>query len=355
LRAFCVRVFERLGVPGGDAHIAADVLVMADLRGIDSHGVARLRRYADGLRNGAVIAQPHETVVTETPATALIDAGGGLGHPVSHRAMERAIQKAKEYGSGFVTVRNSNHYGIAGYYAMMALQHDCIGMSMTNAGVLVVPTFGRNAMLGTNPIAVAAPAGRERPFVLDMATSTVTRGKLEVYNRLEEPIPLGWATDESGAPTTDAGRVLENSRRRAGGGLLPLGGAGELLSGHKGYGLALWTEIFCALLSGAAYADLVYPRAADGKPLPSQIGHFFGVWRVDAFRPVDEFKAAMDDLQRRLKGTPKAEGEDRVYIHGEKEYEETERRTREGIPLHPKVAADLRALGDELGVMVDLE
>jgi L-2-hydroxycarboxylate dehydrogenase (NAD+) len=355
LKAFCVRVFEKLDVPKEDGRIVADVLVMADLRGIGSHGVARLRRYVDGLRDGMMSARPDEKLVTETPTTALIDAGAGLGQPVSHRAMERAIQKAKEYGSGFVTVRNSNHYGIAGYYAMMALEHDYIGMSMTNAAVLVVPTFGRNAVLGTNPIAVAAPAGQERPFVLDMGTSTVTRGKLEVYNRLEKPLPLGWATDETGTPTDDAGRVLENFKQRAGGGLLPLGGAGERLCGYKGYGLALWVDVFCAILTGAAYADLVYPRTPDGKPLPSEIGHFFGAWRVDAFRPVDEFKAAMDDLQRRLKDTPKAEGETRVYIHGEKEYEETERRTRGGIPLNPKVAADLRAVGEELGVKYDLE
>lgn len=350
LREFCTLVFQKLGVSEEDALVTADVLVTADLRGIDSHGVARLRRYVTGLRDGTIIARPSEQMVRETPTTALIDAGGGLGQPVSRRAMALAIQKAHQYGSGFVAVRNSNHYGIAGYYAMMALEHDCIGFSMTNADVLVVPTFGRNAMLGTNPIAVAAPAGQERPFVLDMATSTVPRGKLEVYERLGKPMPLGWATDEHGVPTEDAGRVLDNLKKRAGGGLLPLGGAGELMSGHKGYGLALWVDIFCAVLSGAAYADLVYPKAADGTPLPANLGHFFGAWRVDGFRPLEEFKVAMDELQRRLKEAPKAEGESRIYIHGEKEYEETERRLRDGIPLGPKVAADLRAIGEELGV-----
>jgi len=355
LQDFCTQVFQKMGVPEQDARITAEVLVAADLRGIDSHGVARLRRYVNGLRDGMMVARPNAHVLTETPATALVDAGAGLGQPVSYRAMEKAIQKARDYGAGFVTVRNSNHYGIAGYYVMMALEHDYIGMSMTNADALVVPTFGRNAMLGTNPIAVAAPAGRGRPFVLDMASSTVPRGKLEVYNRLEKSLPLGWATDETGTPTTDAGRVLENSKQQAGGGLLPLGGAGEVLSGYKGYGLALWVDIFCGVLSGAAYADLVYPRTSDGKRLPSQLGHFFGAWRVDAFRPVDEFEAAMDDLQRRLKDTPKAVGETRIYIHGEKEYEETERRTRDGIPLNPKVAADLRAVAAELGVKYDLE
>jgi L-2-hydroxycarboxylate dehydrogenase (NAD+) len=354
LEDFCVQVFQKMDVPEEDARITAKVLVTADLRGVDSHGVARLRRYVNGLRDGMMIARPDVEVVAETPTTALIDAGGGLGQPVSHRAMENAVHKAKELGSGFVTVRNSNHYGIAGYYAMMALPHDCIGISMTNAAVLVVPTFGRDAMLGTNPIAVAAPAGEERAFVLDMATSTVPRGKLEVYNRLEKPLPVGWATDETGTPTQDAARTLENLRQRAGGGLLPLGGAGELLGGHKGYGLSLWVDVFCAVLSGAAYANAVYPKTPDGQPLPSNIGHFFGAWRVDGFRPVEEFKAAMDDLQQRLKNTPKATDESRIYIHGEKEYEEADLRSREGIPLNPKVAADLRAIGKELEVTYNL-
>ena len=354
LQDFCVRVFEKMGVPEKDARITAGVLVTANLRGIDSHGVARLRRYVNGLRDGMMIARPDVQVVTETPTTALIDAGGGLGQPPSYRAMEKAIQKALHLGAGFVTVRNSNHFGIAGYYAMMALEHDCIGISMTNAAVLVVPTFGRDAMLGTNPIAVAAPAGQEQPFVLDMATSTVPRGKLEVYHRQEKPLPLGWATDETGTPTTETERVLENFKQRAGGGLLPLGGAGELLRGYKGYGLALLVDVLCAILSGAAYADTVYPKDEQGHPLPSAIGHFFGVLRVDGFRPVDEFKAAMDDIQRRLKDTPKAEDAERIYIHGEKEYEEAQRRSRDGIPLNPKVAADLRAVAQEVGVEYDL-
>ena len=354
LQDFCIRVFQKMDVPDEDARITTNVLVAADLRGIDSHGVARLRWYVNGLGNGAMLARPSVQVITETPATALIDAGAGLGHPVSLRAMQRAIQKAQGNGAGFVTVRNSNHFGIAGYYAMMALEHDCIGITMTNARKLVLPTFGRDSMFGTNPIAVAAPAGREHSFVLDMATSTVPAGKLEVYGRLEKTLPLGWVADETGAPMTDAGQALENIRQLSQGGLLPLGGAGELLGGHKGYGLALVVEILCAILSGAAYADLVYPKTPEGDPLPSRIGHFFGAWRVDAFRPVDEFKAAMDDLQRRLKEVPKAEGHDRVYVHGEKEYEEAERRSRDGIPLNPKVVADLRAIGEEMGVKHDL-
>lgn len=351
---FCIHVFQKLGVPEEDAYITSKVLVMADLRGISSHGVARLHRYVDGLRNGMMKPKTEVKVITETPATALIDAGAALGQPVSHHAMQKAIQKAIDVGAGFVTVRNSNHFGIAGYYAMMALEHDCIGMSMTNANVRVVPTFGRDAMLGTNPIAVAAPANKELPFVLDMATSTVPLGRLEVYDRIGKSMPMGWATNERGVGTTNATQALENSKQRLGGGLLPLGGEGELLSGYKGYGLALWVEIFCALLSGAAYADLVYPKTSDGEPLPPNIGHFFGAWRVDAFRPVDEFKTAMDDLQRRLKNAPKAEDQDRIYIHGEKEYEKAELYGHEGIPINLKVADDLKSISQKVGVAWDL-
>jgi LDH2 family malate/lactate/ureidoglycolate dehydrogenase len=355
LKGFCVRVLRSMEVPEEDARMTADVLVSADLRGTSSHGVARLRRYVNGLRDGMMIPQPDAEVITETPTTVLIDAGGGLGQPVSYRAMERAIEKAETQGTGFSTVRNSNHFGIAGYYAMMAVDHDCIGIAMTNASVLVVPTFGRDAMLGTNHIAVAAPAGEEWPFVLDMATSTVPRGKLEVYQRLEKSLPLGWATDETGEPTADTGRVLKNLKERAGGGLLPLGGAGELLGGHKGYGLMLLVDILCGVLPGAAYANLVYPKDEEGNPLPSAIGHFFGAWRVDAFRPLDAFKDAMDDLQQRLKNAPKAKGQDRIYVHGEKEYEEAEKNARQGVPLNPKVGGDLRALAKELDVEYDLD
>jgi L-2-hydroxycarboxylate dehydrogenase (NAD+) len=354
LKAFCVRVFEKLDVPTGDGEVAADNLVAADLRGISSHGVARLRRYVKGLQDGVMLARPEVKLVHETPATALIDGGDGLGQPVSRRAMELAIEKAERVGAGFVTVRNSNHYGIAGYYAMMALEHDMIGMSMTNAAVLVVPTFGRNAMLGTNPISLAAPAGEECPFVLDMATSTVPRGKLEVYDRKEEPLPLGWATDETGEPTTDAGRVLDNFLKLAGGGLLPLGGAGELFGGHKGYGLALMVDVLSGVLPGAGYADNMYLKDESGEPRPANVGHFFGALRVDGFRPVEAFKASMDDIIRRLKTTPKAVGQERIYIHGEKEYEITEDRLANGVILHPKVVADLKAMAEEFGVAYNL-
>jgi LDH2 family malate/lactate/ureidoglycolate dehydrogenase len=343
-----------MGVAGQDARITADVLVQANLRGIDSHGVARLARYVNGLRDGVMVARPEEKTVVETPTTITLDAGAGLGQPVSYRAMSMVIDKAREYGCGFAAVRNSNHYGIAGYYAMMALQEDMIGVSMTNAAVLVVPTFGRDAMYGTNPIALAVPAGEERPFVMDMATSTVPRGKLEVYHRQEKPLPLGWATDERGLPTGDAGHVLDNFLKRAGGGLLPLGGAGEEFSGYKGYGLGMMVEILSAVLPGAAFLTSVYPKDAEGRPQPADIGHFFGAWRIDAFRPAGAFKDTMDDLIRELKTGDLAEGAERIFVHGEKEFEEADRRAAHGVPLGPKVEASLKQVAADLGVTYDL-
>jgi LDH2 family malate/lactate/ureidoglycolate dehydrogenase len=300
-----------------------------------------------------MIARPDVRVINETATTALIDAGAGLGHPVSYRAMQLAIGKALEFGSGFVSVRKSNHFGIAGYYAMMALEHDCIGIALTNAGRMAIPTFGREGMLGTNPLAVAAPAGKEYPFVLDMATSTVPMGKVEIYDRLEKPMPPGWAADDTGAPITDPGRGMRLARRRKGGGLLPLGGPGELLGGHKGYGLSLMVEVLTGVLAGAAYSELIASEAApDGKRKPVNLGQFFGALRVDAIRPVEEFKASIDDLQRRLKGAPKADGETRIYVHGEKGYEEAERRLRDGIPLNGKVFTDLQGVAAELDVVL---
>ena len=350
LKMFCTEALERLEVPREDAKITADVLVTADLRGIDSHGVARMSRYVSGIQQGMMRPKANSRVVHETSSTATIDGDAELGQPVSHRAMQLAIKKAHEHSLGFVAVRNSNHFGIAGYYAMMALHEDMIGICTTNSEVLVVPTFARNAMLGTNPIAIAIPSGEEHPFVLDMSTSTVTRGKLEVYARLEKQIPLNWATDEKGIATDDPQRVLKNIAKRSGGGLLPLGGALEETGGHKGYGLALAVEIFSAVLPGALYSNRVYPKNEQGKPLPSGIGHFFGAIRIDAFRPEDEFKRDMDDLIRRLKDAPKSDGAERIYIHGEKETEETERRVKNGIPLNRKVAEELRSIAKQLGI-----
>jgi len=345
LRRFCEQVLVKLGVPPEDARITTDVLVVADLRGIDSHGVARLGRYVSGLKEGFMKPSDASRVVKETKATALVDGGQSLGQVVGKRGMDLAIRKAKDTAVGIVTVRNSNHYGIAGYYTLMALEHDLIGVSMTNAGPLVVPTFGRTSVLGTNPISLAAPALKEKAFVLDMATSTVPRGKVEVYHRLGEKMPHGWAVDETGRSSTDPARVLNALAKRLGGGLLPLGGEGEELGGHKGYGLALMVDVLCGVLSGAATGLQVY--ADEKRP---DVGHFFMALDPAAFRPLDEFRRDMDRLARELKESPKAQGQDRIYVHGEKSFARMERFREEGIPLDPKVVEGLRKIGTNVGV-----
>lgn len=350
LTSFCQEVFEKMAVPKEDARITADVLVKADLRGIDSHGVARLRRYYTGLKNGVMVPQPEIKIVKESAVTALLDGGAALGQVAGVQGMRIAIEKARQNGVGFVTVRNSNHYGIAGYYSMMALEYDLIGISLTNSDAYVVPTFGREVMLGTNPISVAVPAGKYRPFVLDMSTAVATLGKLEVYSRQGKKIPLGWATDEKGQSCDDPVRVLNNIRSRAGGGILPLGGEGEEFGGHKGYGLDLLVDILCGVLSGSGYLNLLYPKTPAGKPLPSLVAHFFGALRIDYFREKEEFKKDMDDLIHRLKNSAKAEGQERIFIHGEKEFELEEKYGREGIPLYYKVYDDLKAIAAEVGV-----
>ena len=345
LRQFCEQVLTTLGVPPEDARVTTDVLVLADLRGIDSHGVARLGRYVSGLKEGYMKPKDESRVLRETKATALIDGGQSLGQVVGKKGMDLAIAKAKDTAVGVVVVRNSNHYGIAGYYSLLALEHDLIGVSMTNAAPLVVPTFGRTALLGTNPISLTAPATKEKPFVLDMATSTVPRGKVEVYQRLGKPMPHGWAVDETGKSSSDPARVLNALAKRLGGGLLPLGGEGEELGGHKGYGLALMVDVLCGVLSGAATGLQVY--ADEKRP---DVGHFFMALDPTAFRPLDEFKGDMDRLARELKESPKAQGQDRIYVHGEKSFARMEKFRKEGIPLGPKVVEGLKKIGADLDI-----
>lgn len=342
LTRFVRLAFERLGVEPTDAEIAANVLVMADLRGVDTHGVIRFNPhtwYVKWLLDGEMKAKPDIRIVSENASSALVDGDSGMGMVVGHRAMELAIQKAKDSGVAMVGVRNSRHFGMAAYYAMQALPHDMIGIAMTNASRQVVPTFGREAKFGTNPLCLAAPALDELPFVLDMATTTAAAGKLEVAARREEPIPLGWALDEKAEPTADP-RVAQRARR-----LLPLGGSRDGGS-HKGYGLAVLVEILCGVLTGnmTALNSNQFPR-----------GHFFGAIRVDAFRPALDFKSDMDRLIRELKSTPPVEGQERVYVAGEIEFETEKGRAVHGIPLHPSILKGLRDVSEKLGVVYDLE
>jgi L-2-hydroxycarboxylate dehydrogenase (NAD+) len=334
--------FKKLGVPKEDAEIGANVLVQADLRGVDTHGVIRFNPqswYVKWLSEGSMTARANLRVVRESASTALLDGDRGIGMVIGHRAMELAIRKARESGVGLVAVRNSRHYGMSAYYSMMALPHDMIGIAMTNASRQVVPTFGREPRFGTNPMCFAVPALDERPFVLDMATTTAAAGKLELAARQGKSIPHGWALNER-AEATDDPKTAQRARR-----LLPLGGSREGGS-HKGYGLGIVVEILCGVLSGTLTA-----LNADQDPR----GHFFGAIRVDQFRPVDEFKRDMDRLIRELKSTPPIEGQSRVYAAGEIEFETAEERTERGIPLLPSVLQGLRDVGAQLGVTYNLD
>ena len=345
LQDFTTNVFTKLGVPLEDAKISADILITSDQRGIGSHGLQRLNRYVSGLKTGVMKPITEVKILKETPNTLLISGGDGLGQVAGYQAMRMVIDKALKNNVAFAAVRDSNHYGIAGYYAMMALEHDLIGISLTNSAILVVPTHGKDAVLGTNPISVAIPADKERPFVLDMATSTVPRGKLEVYEREGKTIPDTWATDEFGKSTQDASRVLANLLDKKGGGLLPLGGAEEVDGGHKGYGLALLVDILSGVLSGSTFGPYLYAR----KDVPAKVSHFFGAIKIDAFIEAAQFKSLMDEYINILKKSEKALGQDRIFIHGEKEFEIYERQ-KEEVGIYYKVVEELRKIGQELGV-----
>jgi L-2-hydroxycarboxylate dehydrogenase (NAD+) len=346
LRKYTEDVFKALGVPEEDAEVTTDVLIAANRRGINSHGVARLKRYVGYIKEGKMNPKTEFTIIKETPVSFSASANNGIGQVAGYRAMNMTIDKAKENGLCFGTVKDSNHYGIAGYYSMMALKHDLIGLSVTNSAPLVLPTFGKQVILGTNPLSIAAPTKKERPFVLDMATSTVPRGKLEVYNRAAKPIPEAWATDEKGHPTTDAALVLENMLGRKGGGLLPLGGGTEELGSHKGYGLSAMVDILSGVLSGGAFGSDVYAnKQAAG------VCHMFAAINPDIFTSKDEFKGNMDKFIGVLKNSEKAEGKERIYIAGEKEFE-NENRQKETVSLSTKVVENLREIGKQAGVEV---
>ena len=345
LQEFTTNVFNKLGVPLADAKIAADILIDADQRGIGSHGLQRLSRYTNGLKTGVMKPITDIKVLKETPNTLLISAGDGLGQVAGYQAMRLVIDKALKNNVAFAAVRDSNHYGIAGYYSMMALEHDLIGLSITNSAVLVVPTNGRDAVMGTNPISIAVPAGRERPFVLDMACSTVPRGKLEVYQREGKTMPDTWATDEFGNPTQDIPRVLSNLLDKKGGGLLPLGGAEEENGGHKGYGLCLVADICSGVLSGSAFGTNLYAK----KDAPAKVSHFFGAIKIGAFIELALFKSMMDEYINMLKNSEKANGKERIFIHGEKEFELYEQQ-KEEVRIYYKVVEELRKIAEEVNV-----
>lgn len=350
LKEFCTQTLEKLNVPQKEAEITSDVLVSADLRGIESHGVSRLPRYAKRLMNGWTRPEAKLTVKKETLTSLLIEGENSLGQVVAYKSMERCIEKAKKSHFGFAAVTNSNHIGIAGYYAMMALKEDMIGLCMTNAWPLVVPTFGIEPILGTNPMAFAVPTKHERPFVLDMASSVVPIGKMEVYQRHGKPVPMGWAIDEDGNPALDARTVMRCVNKTKRGGLLPLGGLEET-AGYKGYGLSLLVDILSGILPNAAYGPHI---GTPEDPKPSNIGHFLGIIDINAFTDLDEFKERMDTMIRSIKESSKAKGQSRIYIHGEKEWDLEEQYTKTGIPLYFNVWESLRNLAEQLHLKFDL-
>lgn len=347
LRSFTLSIFQKIGCPPADALLATNVLLSADLRGIDSHGLARLSGYVRLWEAKRINAAPTIKTVYETPSTAVVDGDSGLGLVVAPRAMEVAIAKAKQVGTGWVSVKNSNHFGIAGYHAMMALEHDMIGITMTNASPLVAPTFSIERMLGTNPIAVAIPAKEQPAFVADLATTTAANGKLEILQRKNKLAPTGWIQDKSGNSSTNPHELKD------GGALIPLGSDYEHGS-HKGYALGSVVDIFSAVLSGANYGPWVPPFVAflqpPSDPVGQGIGHFFGAMRVDAFRPADEFKSHMDNWISRFRNAKPVEGKERVLIPGDPEREMHKIRMEEGIPLNEKVVEDLQTLGQKFSL-----
>ncbi|MBD0399821.1 MULTISPECIES: Ldh family oxidoreductase [unclassified Flammeovirga] len=349
LLTFSKNVFLAMGCPEKDADLAANVLLSADLRGVDSHGVARLIGYVRLWEAGRINPTPNIKIIHETPSTATVDGDAGLGLVVAPQAMQIAIDKAENVGTGWVSVKNSNHYGIAGYHAMMALEHDMIGMSMTNASPLVAPTFSKERLLGTNPIAMAIPAGEEPPYVADFATTTAANGKLEILQRKQEDAPVGWIQDKEGLSSTNAGEL------KNGGALLPLGGD-RIRSSHKGYCLGSMVDILSSVLSGAGYGPWA-PPFVSFLPLPEDpvgegLGHFFGAMRVDGFRPKEEFKSHMDNWIRRFKSAETVEGQERVLIPGDPEREIEHERLTEGIPLLSPVIKDLEEVGSKFSLSI---
>lgn len=347
LLAFTQSVFRHIGCSDEDAVMASAGLLSADLRGIDSHGIARLNGYVRLWEAGRANPKPQIRVVHETPSTGVVDGDSGLGLVVAPFAMKIAIEKAKTAGTGWVSVCNSNHFGIGAHHAMMALDHDMIGIAMTNASPLVAPTFSTERLLGTNPICVAIPAGAEPPFVADLATTTAANGKLEILQRKNERAPEGWIQDKHGAVSTNPHEL------KSGGALLPLGGDRDHGS-HKGYALGAVVDIFSAVLSGANYGPWVPPFPAF-MPMPEEmpgkgIGHFLGAMRIDAFRQAEDFKHHMDKWIQRFRSAAPIEGQEQVLIPGDPEREMEAERLERGIPLLHPVVEDLKFLAEKFSL-----
>lgn len=339
LRKFTAAVFEYFKVPHTEAVLAADVLAYSDEHGIESHGIARLQTYVDLIKAGRINPAPKIKIIREKGSVATIDGDNGLGLVVGPKCMEIAIQKAKEYGSGWISVCNTNHYGAAGYYPVMALKEELIGMSMTNTTAGVAPFNGAEKMLGTNPIAVAFPGLKEPPVLIDFASSAASYGKVEIAKRKGEKLDDGWCIDSNGLPTNDPAKMIE------GGALLPLGGD---ISGYKGYCLASMVDILTAVLSGANWGPFAVPFAIHVAPSNKQvgkgIGHFFGAWDIEGFRDRKEFKTSIDAWINTMRNTKQQVGKEKVLIPGDPERTAYQERLRDGIPVNKEVIATLEQI-----------
>lgn len=347
---FMVDVFKGVGVPEEDARICANVLIAADKRGIDSHGIGRLKPiYYDRIKDGIQNPVTNFEVVKESPTTAVIDGHNGMGHVIGKKAMQMAIDKAKVYGMGMSVVRNSTHYGIAGYYALMAIEQGMIGITGTNARPSIAPTFGVENMLGTNPLTFGMPTDEEFPFFLDCATSITQRGKIEVYDRAGKELPKGWVIDENGNARTDTHQILKDLVKGTAA-LTPLGGIGEETAGYKGYGYATVVEILSAALQGGSFLKGLLGFDENGKKVPYHLGHFFIAININAFMGLDVFKKTSGDILRALRNSKKAPGCERIYTPGEKEYEAYLYRKDKGVPINAALQKDMLTLKKELNL-----
>jgi len=344
---FTKNVFLKMGCSEKHSEIIADVLLAAELRDHASHGMIRIKDYYELWKAGRINVNPNVRIVHESPSTAVVDGDGAVGMVAARRSMEIAIEKAGNAGTGWVATRNSNHFGIAGYYSMMALKHDMIGICLTNANPLVAPTFSISRMMGTNPIAIAIPARKQPPFVADFATTPIARGKLAVAEKKGEKVPIGFVQDKTGKPSDDPAIL------KSGGSMLTLGGD-RLHGSHKGYCLSAIVDIFSSVFSGANFGPFVPPSVAYLPVLEKKVGegtgHFFGAMRIDSFQPASEFKTKMDEWIETFRSAKPAEGQERVLIPGDPEREAEERIIREGIKLVPAIKQDLVAIARELGI-----
>lgn len=343
LKKFCNDAFVNFGFTESEAGIITDVLLLSDLYGIESHGMQRLARYHKGIEKGLIHPEAKAEIVFETPVSAVIEGHDGMGQLIGHFAMEKAIEKAKTSGIAVVTVRNSNHYGIAGYYAKMACDEGLIGFSSTNSEAIMVPTFAKKAMLGSNPIAMAMPA-KPYPFFFDSSTTVVTRGKLEMYNKMNKPLPEGWALDKDGKPSTDAGDVLGNIVAKRGGGIMPLGGSTEKLGSHKGYGYGMVAEIFTSIISLGLTSNHTHTGGKGGTC------HGFAAINPAIFGDPAEIEKHFSVFLEELRNAPKADGCDRIYTHGEKEVFAYEDRMKNGIAVNINTVKEMHDMSTYLGM-----